>query len=121
MRKEILSEYFTAWINNDIEIVRKTFADDIIYTECYGPQYRGISQVLQWFEEWNRHGRVLRWDIKRVFESGNTIIAEWYFECEYEGNVDGFDGVTVADFDGERIVNLSEFQSKPEHYYPYGE
>ncbi len=40
----------------------------------------------------------MQWDIKRVIVSGNTAIVEWYFECDYEGNVDGFDGVTIAEF-----------------------
>lgn len=47
---------------------------------------------------------------------------EWYFKCDYDKNIDGFDGVTIADFDGDmKIVKLCEFQSKEEHYYPYGE
>lgn len=47
---------------------------------------------------------------------------EWYFKCDYEGNVDGFDGVTIAESDGDmKICGLKEFQSKTEHYYPYGE
>lgn len=44
------------------------------------------------------------------------------FECDYEGNVDGFDGVTIAEFDADmKICDLKEFQSKAEHNYPYGE
>lgn len=47
---------------------------------------------------------------------------EWYFKCDYEGNVDGFDGVTIAEFDANmKICDLKEFQSKAEHYCPYGE
>ena len=42
--------------------------------------------------------------------------------CDYEGNVDGFDGVTIAEFDADmKICDLKEFQSKAEHNYPYGE
>jgi len=40
----------------------------------------------------------------------------------YDSNVDGFNGVTIAEFDADRkICDLKEFQSKAEHYYPYGE
>ena len=43
-------------------------------------------------------------------------------KCDYEDNVDGFDGITIAEFDADRkICDLKEFQSKAEHYYPYGE
>ena len=54
--------------------------------------------------------------------SDNIAIVEWYFKCNYDGTVDGFDGVTIAEFDADgKIYNLKEFQSKAEHYYPYGE
>ena len=53
--------------------------------------------------------------------SGNTAVVEWFFQCDYEENVDGFDGVTIAEFDAKmKICELKEFQSKAEHYYPYG-
>lgn len=84
--------------------------------------YKGIGQIIKWFEDWNRKGTVLQWDIKRVFVSGNTAIMEWYFKCGYEGNVDDFDGVTIAEFDADmKIFELKEFQSKAEHYCPYRE
>lgn len=38
-----------------------------------------------------------------------------------DGSVDGFDGVTIAEFNADmKICNLKEFQSKIEYYYPYG-
>ena len=38
----------------------------------------------------------------------------------YDGKIDGFDGVTIADFDKDmKILKLCEYQSKAEHYYPY--
>ena len=43
------------------------------------------------------------------------------FQCDYEENMDGFDGVTIAEFNADmKICDLKEFQSKAEHYYPYG-
>lgn len=63
---------------------------------------------------------MLEWNIKRIVEHENTLITEWYFLCEYEGNKEGFDGVIIADFDdNNRIVHLSEYQSKSEHFRPY--
>lgn len=53
--------------------------------------------------------------------SGNIAVVEWHFKCNYEGNVDGFDGVTIAEFNADRkIRNLKECQLKAEHYCPYG-
>lgn len=122
MREEIIRRYFKAWIDVDVEIVKQTFSDDIVYSECYGPEYHGLSQIEKWFTDWNKKGKVLEWTIKRVIEQDNTLIVEWYFKCNYDGNVDGFDGVTIAEFNSDmKISKLSEFQSKAEHFYPYGE
>lgn len=118
----VIRKYFQCWLDKDITVVEEIFSDNIIYSECYGPVYKGIGQVIRWFEDWNRKGTVLQWNIKRVIVSGNTVVIEWYFKCNYDSNVDGFDGVTIAEFDADRkICDLKEFQSKAEHCYPYGE
>ena len=120
--KETIQKYFKAWLNADIDILSDIFSNDIIYSECYGPEYHGITQILKWFDDWNQKGKVLEWTIKRSIEKENTIVVEWFFKCEFEGNIEGFDGVTIADFDKEgKIKRLCEFQSKHDHYYPYGE
>ena len=101
--EEVIRKYFQCWLDKDIDAVKEIFSDDIIYSECYGPVYKGIGQIIRWYEDWNQKGTVLQWDIKRVV-------------------VSGFDGVTIAEFDADmKICNLKEFQSKTEHYYPYGE
>ena len=120
--KEVIQKYLKAWLNVDNSVLSDVFSNDIIYSECYGPEYHGISQILKWFDDWNQKGKVLEWIIKRSIEKDNTIVVEWFFKCEFEGNIDGFDGVTIADFDEEgKIKHLCEFQSKPDHYYPYEE
>lgn len=119
--EEIIRKYFLAWIQADMETVRNTFSEDVVYSECYGPEYRGLSQILRWFEDWNSKGRVLEWSIKRLIGKDRTVVAEWYFKCDYDGTINAFDGVTIADFDEDmKITKLCEFQSKAEHYYPYG-
>ena len=118
--KDLVQKYFDSWIRKDIEIVRKTFAEDAVYTECYGPQYHGLDQILRWFHDWNQEGTVLEWTIKRTIEEENTVVVEWYFKCDYKNKTSGFDGVTIADFnDKGKIVRLSEFRSDTEHVYPY--
>ena len=120
--KEIIELYFKCWLEKDSSKLENIFADDIVYSECYGPEYTGIEQIYLWFTDWNNKGTVLQWVIKDVVEKNETLIVEWYFECDYDGNTDGFDGVTVAKFNKEnKIYSLKEFQSKSEHYYPYGE
>ncbi|WP_312430455.1 nuclear transport factor 2 family protein [Lacrimispora sp.] len=120
-KKKLVESYFQAWIEKDADVLKTVFSDDIIYSECYGPEYHGIEQVLKWFADWNKVGTVLEWSIKRFVPEGNTIVVEWYFKCDYNNVIDGFDGVSMIDFDDHRkIKGLKEFQSKAEHYFPYG-
>ena len=118
--KEIIERYFNSWINKDLETVKKIFAPDAVYSECYGPEYHGLDQIIRWFNDWNEKDSVLEWTIKRVSEKDKTIVVEWYFKCDCNNKISGFDGVTIADFDeNDKIVSLKEFKSKAEHIYPY--
>jgi len=120
--RDIIEVYFSAWLSKDPTMLSSVFADDVVYSECYGPEYRGLNQILRWFADWNRRGTVLRWDIKNMIEAGNIVCVEWYFLCEYDGNADGFDGVSWVEFDEQgKISALREFQSKAEHCFPYGQ
>lgn len=119
--ENIIRLYFEAWLKNDLDVIKRVFAENIVYTECYGPEYRGISQIVKWFVEWNKRGRVLEWTIKRVIQQNRTLVVEWFFKNEYDGAVDEFDGVSIVDFDDDmKILKLCEFQSQSEHCYPYG-
>lgn len=121
MKENIIKKYFKSWIDEDIQVVKDIFSDNIVYTECYGPRYLGIEQILKWFTKWHEKGKVLEWTIREVVEEDNTIVVEWYFKYDYNNKIDAFDGVTIAVFDDKmKIFRLSEFESKAEHYYPYG-
>ena len=112
--EEVIRKYFQCWLDKDVDTVKRIFSDDIIYSECYGPVYKGIGQIIRWFEDWNQKGTVLQWDIKRVMVAGNTAVVEWYFKCDYEGNLDGFDGVTIAEFDAD--MNIYEGCCRVKNY-----
>ena len=119
---DVVDTYFDAWLRRKPDILSDVFADDVIFCECYGPEYRGLKQIQRWFTDWNLRGTVLRWDIKNRLGSGNALCVGWYFQCEYDGVTDGFDGVSWIEFDGEgKIKALREFQSKTEHRFPYGQ
>lgn len=72
--EDIIRRYFQCWLDKDVDAVKEIFSDDIIYSECYGPVYKGIGQIIRWFEVWNQKGTVLQWDIKRV-------IVFWEYSC----------------------------------------
>ena len=114
--------YFQAWLTKNPSVLSGVFSEQAVYSECYGPEYRGLHQIQRWFADWNMRGTVLQWDIKNMIESGNTLCVEWYFRCDYEGSIDGFDGVSWIEFDDfGRIAALREFQSKSDHVFPYGQ
>ncbi len=120
-REQTIRQYFGAWVENAPDRLPGIFAGDVVYSECYGPEYRGLGQIQKWFADWNRRGRVLEWKVKGFLHQGSKTAAEWYFRCEYDGNTDGFDGVSLIEFDeAGKIVSLKEFQSKAEHVFPYG-
>ncbi len=120
--EQIISKYFNSWIEKDHSLLRDIFAPNAIYSECYGPEYHGIAAIEQWFLDWQEHGTVLAWDIKQFIHQNSVTAVEWYFQCEYGGEVNEFDGMTLIEFDsGDRITNLKEFQSKLPHYFPKGD
>ena len=121
-RETVIRNCFHAWINKDISAFLGSFAENVVYIESWGPAYENKRQLAAWFAEWNETGRVLQWDITQFFHVGNTCICEWYFQCEWGGNVDGFQGVSIVEFNEEdEIVLLKEFQSKTPNVYPYEE
>lgn len=120
-REKLIKRYFESWVKNDISSLEEVFDNSIIYSECYGPEYRGLKQVKQWFEDWNKKGKVIRWDIKSFIHDNNVTTVEWFFQCKYNDEISSFDGVSLIVFNGNgKIISLKEFQSKYEHNYPYG-
>jgi hypothetical protein len=121
-RENVIKQYFNSWIQKDIGIIEKHFSKNIKYIESYGPEYNGINQIKQWFNNWNNGNNLLKWDIKRFIENKNTIAVEWFFECEYNREISFFDGVSIIEFDeNDRIILVKEFQSKADHIFPYNE
>ena len=119
-REIIIKQYFESWIKKDISIIEEHFSKNIKYIECYGPEYNGINQIRQWFNNWNNGNNVLIWDIKRFIENKNTTVIEWFFKCEFNKEIASFDGVSIIEFDeNDKIILVKEFQSKSEHIFPF--
>ncbi len=45
--EEIIKKYFQCWLEKNKEGIKEVFSDDIVYSECYGPEYRGINQLFR--------------------------------------------------------------------------
>lgn len=119
--ERLIEAYFQAWISQDESRLADFFAHDAVYSECYGPEYRGLTQIVRWFRDWNKRGRVTRWDIFCSIRQGNSLAVEWTFGCVYDGEESLFNGVSLIEFNEDgKIHSLKEFQSKAEHVFPYG-
>lgn len=119
LKVKMILEYFNAWITKDCSGFESFFSHDVIYSECYGPEYHGISQITKWFLDWNKRGNIVEWRIKQFIHSNQITVVEWYFRCEYDGVISDFDGVSLIEFNDNKMVSVKEFQSKAEHNYPY--
>lgn len=118
-RSQIIKWYFNSWLEKDISVLDDVFESNAVYIESFGPAYRNLSDIKNWFSDWNAKYNVIRWDIRNFFHDGDTCICEWYFECDCN-EVEGFDGVSVIVFnDKNKIVSLKEFQCKTPNYFPY--
>lgn len=62
MKVDVIKKYFQSWLDNDVEIVKQTFSENALYSECYGPEYHGLSQIVTWFENWNNKGTSIGMD-----------------------------------------------------------
>lgn len=119
-KETMIRRYFDAWLRADGTVLPALFAENAVYSECYGPEYHGLAQIERWFKDWNAHGHVLQWTIKRILCTENTCTVEWYFACQYDG-LASFDGVSLVDFNADgKIQKLAEFQSEAKHTFPYG-
>ena len=119
-KKQIIRDYFQAWLKPNIEVIKSIFDKNATYSECYGPIYRNNKEIISWFEKWNKQGKVIAWPIEKILINENTCIVEWHFKCNYQKKISEFDGVSIIDFnDQNKIISAKEYQSKSQHYYPY--
>ncbi len=119
-KETIIRMYFDMWISHDFSKISDVFSEDIYYSECYGPEYFCLSEIHLWIGDMLKKQIVLQWDIKRFLHCGDTVVVEWFFK-ERQGDVDnGFDGVSIIEFDiDNKISMIKEFESKAEHIAPY--
>lgn len=119
-KEEIIKKYFQSWLNQDLKLIKTLFTENATYSECYGPIYRNRKEIITWFTNWNKEGKVLAWPINKILIIGNTALVEWYFMCDYRNKISEFNGISLIEFDDQnKMKSVKEFQSKAEHYYPY--
>lgn len=109
-REQMIRTYFQSWVVKSAQLFENIFASDCLYIESNGTTFRSIQEILRWFDDWNRVGTVLQWNILRFVHGKTDVAVEWYFQCDYEGVTAEFDGVSLIDFNELGfIIKLREY------------
>lgn len=120
-REETLRLWFDMWLQKRDLGISQIFSEDAVYVESWGPEYHGRERIRLWFEEWNRRGTVLVWDVRQFFHRDSQTAVEWYFANRMEdGREERFEGMSLVQWtrDG-RIRLLKEFGCNVNRYDPY--
>ena len=51
-REQIIQLWFDMWLKAVDLGISDIFSTDAVYTESWGPEYRGAAAIRHWFEEW---------------------------------------------------------------------
>ena len=79
-QERAIRSWFSMWLEGKAGDLTALFTPDVQYIESWGPEYRGVSQVRHWFQEWNTRGRVLVWELRSILHDGDRSVAEGYFK-----------------------------------------
>lgn len=120
-REKMIKLWFEMWLQKKDLGIADIFSDDAVYTESWGPEYKGVQKIRMWFEEWNTRGTVLTWEIKQFFHKDNQTIVEWYFKNTVnEVKIEEFDGMSLIVWNEQnKIIFLKEFGCNINNYDPY--
>ena len=112
-----LTDYIDAWVANDPGRITAAVTEHCVITECYGPVYHGRDRVRQWAEMWFASGGIVhRWEITDYFAAEDREVAQWTFECTWQGERATFDGATIARRKDGLIAELREYQTSAPLY-----
>ena len=120
-REKMVKLWFEMWLQKKDLGIADIFSDDVVYTESWGPEYKGVQKIRMWLEEWNTRGTVLTWEIKQFFHKDNQTIVEWYFKNTVnEGKIEEFHGMSLIVWNEQnKIISLKEFGCNINNYDPY--
>ena len=55
-REKMIRLWFSMWLEKKDLGIDDIFAENVIYTESWGPCYRNRETVKHWFQKWNMRG-----------------------------------------------------------------
>lgn len=119
-REQTIQRWFDMWLRGEDSGLEDIFAENAVYIESWGPEYRGAEKIRHWFDEWNTRGKVLKWDIKQYIHQDGQTVVEWFF-CNRmnDGREEAFDGISLIKWENKKIAFLQEFGCNIRRYDPY--
>lgn len=119
MREDKVKEWFIAWFDSEWSEYNNVFNINAYYSESWGPEYTGVIEIKEWFNNWHTHSELISWDIKKFYHFDSSTIVEWYFHCRDCKEEHEFDGVSIIEWDSnEKIKSLKEYASSLPKYNP---
>ncbi|MCI1244356.1 MAG: nuclear transport factor 2 family protein [Bacilli bacterium] len=118
--KKKIKSYFRMWETRDFKELKDVFPPSVYYSECYGPEYRGIGQIERWISHMLKSQTVKEWKITRMIraEGSKTVVVNWVFSA-VESSSYSFNGVSIISFDGGGLISsVEEFKSEARKFTP---
>ena len=73
----------------------------------------GFASAVQIYSQWRLYG-FFSYD-----QANHKICFEWYFRCDYEKKVSGFDGCSFMTVEDSKFTVINEYKTESKRYYPY--
>jgi hypothetical protein len=109
--QQLVEDYVEGWRNNDPDKIECTLTPDCIVIESHGPTYRGTAIIRQWVESWFAEGsRIDRWVITSFHYLDDAAVFEWDFVCTVDEKEYQLQGISIIEFDTDRIAALREYR-----------
>ena len=119
---EKINQYFTSWIEKDVNLFESVLHDESVIRECTGTVIQGRDQLNRWFIQWNRNGNeVVSWEIKNIGYDSERMNAfvEWNFICKFMSRKYEFEGSSIIYFENSLIKEINEYEMKKKKSCPY--
>ena len=110
----LLKDFCGAVERRDGRAFAELFAEDGVYHDVFYGPFRGRVRIAEMIDDWfYRTARDFRWEMFRPVSDGTTLYAYYTFSYvsilpEAKGKRVGFDGVSIMQLEGGKIVEYRE-------------
>lgn len=117
MKDKLIQDWFKAWFDAEWDSFEDIFEKDVFYSESWGPEYHGITEVKKWFNDWHKDLELNTWEIKNIVHNEDVSFVVWYFNCKDSNEVFEFNGISMIEWgEKDKIKSLQEYVSSLPDY-----